>query len=119
MSLSLSVQKYGITATQFGMNVNLQYRHHSTEDPEILPEQVAESFVTAMFRTPRHVVLAARALLSTEISTDPMVRRWLRERLRKIASVTVRPTVKGRKEIDRFHEYSVRLFGPITLFNAV
>jgi transcription elongation factor SPT6 len=85
---------------------------HTPANPEPDPETLAAEFMNSPenreFVDIESVLKACRYVLAREIAYDPHVRTSLRSTFYDHVEVSTFPTTKGRKEIDRLHEYFVR-----------
>ncbi|GIY83000.1 transcription elongation factor SPT6 [Caerostris extrusa] len=93
-------KKFGLTAEQFGENLQDNYQRHEVDQYPIEPNDVASDFA---FKTPEDCLKAAKFLVATQISREPAVRKCIRQTYFERAKLTVRPTKKGIKEIDENH----------------
>ncbi|GIX89466.1 transcription elongation factor SPT6 [Caerostris darwini] len=96
-------KKFGLTAEQFGENLQDNYQRHEVDQYPIEPKEVASDFVCKRFQTPEDCLKAAKFLVATQISREPAVRKCIRQTYFERAKLTVRPTKKGIKEIDENH----------------
>jgi transcription elongation factor SPT6 len=89
---------------------------HTPANPEPDPETLAAEFMNSPenreFVDIGSVLKACRYVLAREIAYDPHVRTSLRSTFYDHVEVSTFPTTKGRKEIDRLHEYFVRKIIP-------
>ena len=99
-------QKFGISAQQLGSNLAQNRKLYEAEDPDLSPIDLARQYVSHVFPDPESVLRAARMMLAEEIATEPKLRKFLRNFVRERTLITVRPTEKGRREIDEFHKYT-------------
>jgi transcriptional accessory protein Tex/SPT6 len=51
---------------------------------------------------------AGRKLLVQEFGMDPLLRQWVRERIKRHAVISCIPTQKGKTKIDDMHMFYVR-----------
>jgi len=82
-------------------------------------EIVAEAAHIPNMRTTRNKINAAKELLALEIGFEPQVRKAFRTLFWQRATVSVRPTPKGRTEIGALHPYSAFRYisdKPVTKF---
>ena len=87
----------GLNGKQIGENLEGRFMKNLPDNYEREPADVAEQFVTeVMFDTPAKVIEEARMCLATEISHDPMVREAVRKLYLERATISVRPTAKGK-----------------------
>ncbi|XP_064461195.1 transcription elongation factor SPT6-like [Ornithodoros turicata] len=96
-------RKFGLTPEQFGENLRDNYQRHEVDQFPVAPLEAAADFVSKRFTTPEEALKAARYMVATQISRDPVVRRCMRETFFERAKVCVSPTKKGLKEIDENH----------------
>ncbi|KAI5807109.1 SH2 domain-containing protein [Geopyxis carbonaria] len=100
------VRAFGITAEHFSTNALLNKKREFPEDPEELPQVLAEQHVDPPeFLTGPSVLSAAKAMLAEEIYTNPMMRLAMRQKWFTTALIHVDVTEKGVKQIDEQHQY--------------
>ncbi|WEJ95053.1 Transcription elongation factor spt6 [Yamadazyma tenuis] len=106
-----AVEAYGITAKQFGENVQDQsakkwevpYRIHATDDPYESPEDIIERICEdddVLFKDPKNAQGAVRKYYSESIFHNPRIRHEVRSTFKSFASVSVAVTEKGKASID-------------------
>jgi transcription elongation factor SPT6 len=95
--------KFGLTAEQFGENLRDNYARHDVEQSPEDPLTTAEQFVCPRFGKAETVVAAAKYMIARQIAADPLTRKCLRQTYFERAKIHVRPTKKGKKEIDENH----------------
>lgn len=92
--------RFGLSATQIGENLRNRYQEHVPVQQDIEPKDLADKFKTAtgMFSKDADKVLdAAIQCLAMEIAADPNVRDFVREEYMRRATLTIRPTEKGKR----------------------
>jgi transcription elongation factor SPT6 len=95
------VEGFGITPEQYTERlVCWGSLDDSTVSSEFLPEVLAESFLSPAFPTPQSVIDFAVRYFALMISRQPEFRNHVRLMFRQTASVTVKPTKKGRDTIS-------------------
>lgn len=111
-----AVAAYGITASQFGENVQDQsakrfevpYRIHTTDDPFELPEDIIDRICEdddVLFKDPKNAHNAVRRFLAESIFHNPRIRHEVRSTFKNFASVSVSVTEKGKAAIDTHSPY--------------
>ncbi|KAH7639804.1 transcription elongation factor spt6-like protein [Dermatophagoides farinae] len=95
--------KFGLKPEQFGENISCNYRKHKIEQYENYPLEMAQKYVSKCFNTAENVLHAATFMVGKQLSCDPLVRKTVRQMFYERATVTVKPTKKGQKEIDESH----------------
>lgn len=111
------VAAFGITATQFGENVQDQsskgfmvpYRIHATDDRVELPEDLLEKLCEddeVLYKDVQTAQTAIRRTFSEEIFHDPRIRAEVRSTFKKFATVRVVLTDKGRSGIDNHSPFA-------------
>lgn len=111
------VEAYGITAKQFGENVqdqssqgfNVTYRIHATDDSQESPDFVIDKLVDdeeALFRDQKTAKDAIRRTFAEEIFHNPKIRHEVRSTFASFASISVAITEKGRNTIDNYSPYA-------------
>lgn len=96
------VSKFGLTAEQFGENLQNDYQRNAVNQVSERPIEEASKIATATF-TKEKVLEAAIFMLSRQVSCDLLVRQTVRRYYFENAVINVRPTVAGMKEIDENH----------------
>ena len=66
--------------------------------------EVATEYLCEKLKTSEDVVSAAVFMVATQLAREPLVRQTVREIFQERATVTVRPTSKGIKDIGEDHE---------------
>ncbi|KAI9768810.1 MAG: Transcription elongation factor spt6 [Geoglossum simile] len=102
------VRAFGITADQFGQNVLREGRRQYTEDPTVLPNEMADT--DALLDPPEHptgaqVLRAAKMMFAEEIAMNPRMRKALRGTFYVKGVVDCFRTERGLKKIDEQHPY--------------
>ncbi|KPM09770.1 transcription elongation factor SPT6-like protein [Sarcoptes scabiei] len=95
--------KYGLTPEQFGEHLSEGYHKHEIEQHPLNPLDAAQQIVSKRFDSCEKVLQAATFMVGKQISCDPLVRKIVRQIYYERALVNVRPTKKGRKQIDEAH----------------
>lgn len=112
-----AVKGFGITAKEFGENVQDQstknyevpYRIHTTDDPYESPEDMIGRLVEddeVLFKDPKNALSAIRKTYAEEIFHNPKIRHEVRQVFKNFCSVSVTLTEKGRKTIDNHSPYA-------------
>ena len=97
------VERFGLSAFQFGVNVSLEMKKNDVEDDELMPEKLAEEYECASYPDADSVLRGARNMLSRQLADEPQVRRHVRQQYRNEIKVETAPTARGKEEIDRNH----------------
>lgn len=111
------VKAYGITAKEFGENVQDQssknfdvpYRIHATDDPLESPDDLIEKFIEddeILFKDPKNALNAVRKTFSEEIFHNPKIRHEVRQTYNNYVSISVALTEKGRSSIENHSPYA-------------
>uniref|UniRef100_A0A914VLR4 Suppressor of Ty 6 homolog n=1 Tax=Plectus sambesii TaxID=2011161 RepID=A0A914VLR4_9BILA len=95
--------KFGLTPSQFAENLAENYSRHEVEQYPVDPQQTAQDYICRAFDSVEGVLEGVKYMVAKQLSREPMVRRVVREMYRTRAVVCVRPTKKGRAEIDENH----------------
>ncbi|OBA20167.1 transcription elongation factor Spt6 [Metschnikowia bicuspidata var. bicuspidata NRRL YB-4993] len=112
-----AIQAFGITAKEFGENVQDQstknyevpYRIHATDDPLESPEDMLGRLIEddeILFKDPKNGLNAVRKTYAEEIFHNPKIRHEVRQVYKNFASVSVTLTEKGRNLIDGHSVYA-------------
>lgn len=112
-----AVEAYGITAKEFGENVQDQstknyevpYRIHATDDPFESPDDMLGRLVEddeILFKDPANGLNAVRKIFSEELFHNPKIRHEVRQVYKNFASVSVTLTEKGKSSIDNHSAYA-------------
>ncbi|XP_023242655.1 transcription elongation factor SPT6-like [Centruroides sculpturatus] len=96
-------KKFGLTPEHFGENLRDNYQRHEVDQYPIGPLEVAGDFVSKRFPTAEDALRAARFVVATQISCDPVVRKCVRQTYFERAKINIKPTKKGIKEVDENH----------------
>merc|ERR1712110_219188 len=108
-NLSGMVPRFGLSAENFGENLKDGYQKVDVEGDPCEPLEAAQEYINEKFKEPKDVLTAAKFMVATQISRDPSIRKEVRDAFYDKATITVRPTKKGMKEIDENHNcYSMR-----------
>lgn len=100
------VRAFGITADAFAQNTSKIGRKNYTEDPDVRPDDMADTLVQEPeYRTGKEVLASARAMFVEEIATNPRIRRQLRKMFVEYMVFDAVRTDKGLKQIDAEHPY--------------
>ncbi|XP_067032168.1 transcription elongation factor SPT6-like [Acropora muricata] len=99
-------RKFGLTPDQFGENLRDNYQRHETQQHPMEPEDTAESYLSSTFSTVIEVLEAAQHMVAMQIARDPLVRQCVRQTFYERAKLKIKPTKKGKKEIDESHACS-------------
>ena len=103
-NLSGMVPRFGLSAENFGENLKDGYQKVDVDGDPSEPLEAAQEYVNKKFSKPEDVITAAKFMVATQISRDPTIRKEVREAFYERATITVKPTKKGMKEIDENHE---------------
>lgn len=112
-----AVKAFGISATEFGENVQDQssknyevpYRIHATDDPLESPQDMIERLIEddeVLFKDFKNALNAVRKTFAEEIFHNPKIRHEIRQVYKKFASISVTLTDKGRNNIDGLSPYA-------------
>ena len=102
--ISGMVKRFGLTPEQFGENLRDGYmKNEPDQDPGDVADVAAE-YLNAKFANVEDVVKAAVYMVARQIAREPLVRQTVREIFQDRATVTVRPTAQGIKEIGEDHD---------------
>ncbi|XP_049873145.1 transcription elongation factor SPT6 [Pectinophora gossypiella] len=96
------VKMFGLTPEQFAENVRDNYQRHEVEQPAVPPLEAAAPFAGAM-GSAQEVLRRAVYMCGVQLAREPQLRATLRDALRERASISVRPTARGVKDIDENH----------------
>lgn len=112
-----AVEAYGITAKQFGENVQDQssknfqasFRIHATDDPFESPNEIIEKLIDdeeVLFKDYKNAQGAVRKFYSESIFHNPKIRQEVRNTFKNFALISVAITEKGRSVIDNHSNYA-------------
>ncbi|XP_037068025.1 LOW QUALITY PROTEIN: transcription elongation factor SPT6-like, partial [Pollicipes pollicipes] len=96
-------RRFGLTPEQFSENLRDTYQRHEVEQHPVEPEEMAQDYMTGNLATAQDVLKAAKFMVASQISCEPLVRKCVREMFYSSARISVKPTKKGMKEIDESH----------------
>lgn len=111
------VKSYGISAKEFGENVQDQssknfevpYRIHATDDPLESPNDLIEKFIEddeILFKDPKSALNAVRKTFADEIFHNPKIRAEVRQTYKNYVTISVSLTEKGRSSIEYHSPYA-------------
>ena len=95
--------KFGLTPEQFGENLRDNYSRHEVEQCPTEPYELAQAYFCNRFPNTQSVLEAAKFIVAKQISSDPLVRKCVRQTFFDRAKVHAKPNKKGIKEIDENH----------------
>jgi transcription elongation factor SPT6 len=102
--LASLAKKFGLTPEQFGENLLADYQKHDIDQESLDPMTLAQDYVSEeRFNNCEQVLESARFMVATQLARDPNVKAYVRDLYMKRATICVRPTQKGFKEIDENH----------------
>ncbi|XP_046876108.1 transcription elongation factor SPT6 isoform X1 [Hypomesus transpacificus] len=96
-------KKFGLTPEQFGENLRDSYQRHETEQFPAEPGELAKDYVCSQFSTPEAVLEGTRYMVAMQIAREPLVRHVLRQTFQERAKINIKPTKKGKKDVDEAH----------------
>uniref|UniRef100_A0AAR2LXK0 Transcription elongation factor spt6 n=1 Tax=Pygocentrus nattereri TaxID=42514 RepID=A0AAR2LXK0_PYGNA len=96
-------KKFGLTPEQFGENLRDSYQRHETEQFPAEPLELAKDYVCSQFNTPEAVLEGTRYMVAMQIAREPLVRHVLRQTFQERAKINIKPTKKGKKDVDEAH----------------
>ncbi|XP_066551774.1 transcription elongation factor SPT6 isoform X1 [Amia ocellicauda] len=96
-------KKFGLTPEQFGENLRDSYQRHETEQFPAEPLELAKDYVCSQFATPEAVLEGTRYMVAMQIAREPLVRHVLRQTFQERAKINIKPTKKGKKDVDEAH----------------
>uniref|UniRef100_A0A8C2E8L9 Transcription elongation factor SPT6 n=2 Tax=Cyprinus carpio TaxID=7962 RepID=A0A8C2E8L9_CYPCA len=96
-------KKFGLTPEQFGENLRDSYQRHETEQFPAEPLELSKDYVCSQFNTPEAVLEGARYMVAMQIAREPLVRHVLRQTFQERAKINIKPTKKGKKDVDEAH----------------
>ncbi|XP_060803163.1 transcription elongation factor SPT6 [Amyelois transitella] len=96
------VKKFGLTPEQFAENVRDNYQRHEVEQQPVPPLEAAAEYMSKTGSC-EEVVRRAVYMCGVQLAHEPQLRASLRDALRERATLRVRPTPRGLKEIDENH----------------
>jgi transcription elongation factor SPT6 len=92
-----------LSAANFGENFKEEYLKNEVKSHPVKPLEAAKEFICPQFLEPADVLNAANYMIANQLASEPAVRKAAREKMYERATVTIRPTKKGFKEIDENH----------------
>ncbi|XP_043230112.1 transcription elongation factor SPT6-like isoform X3 [Amphibalanus amphitrite] len=96
-------RRFGLSPEQFAENLRDTYQRHEVEQLPSDPEEMAQQYITGNLATPQDVLKAAKFMVASQLSCEPLVRKCAREMFYSSARISCKPTKKGIKEIDESH----------------
>lgn len=102
-------KRFGLKPEEFAENLRDNYQRHDVEQEPAGPLDIAKEYVSTKFQAPEDVLKAAKFMVATQLSREPLVRRCMRDIFFEKAKIDVHPTKKGAKEVDENHPcYSMK-----------
>ena len=102
-------RSFGMSADQFGQNIDAYMHKFSTVDPALAPATMAQQNISHRHPASADVLKAARRILALEIAAQPSIRQNLRDLFQAYGVLSTERTEKGEKLIDSHHAlYGVR-----------
>ena len=102
--ISSFASRFGLTPEQFGENLRDGYARNEPEQDQSDVSEVATEFLNDRLKNVDDVVKAAVYMVATQIAREPLVRQTIREIFQERATISVKPTQKGIKDINEDHE---------------
>lgn len=100
---------FGLTPEQFGENLQGNYMKHETVQEGRDLDELAADYLSEKLKSKDDVTKAAVFMVATQLSREPSVRQTAREVFYERATINVKPTKKGMKEIGEDHDiYSMK-----------
>ena len=100
------VRAFGITPDQLAVNADKSGRRTYTDDPDLQPDDLADTLVRDPdYKTGEEVLTAARAMFVEEIAMSPRMRRHMRQIYYASLVFDVHRSEKGLKQIDEDHPF--------------
>lgn len=96
-------KKFGLTPEQFGENLRDSYQRHETEQFPAEPVELAKDYICSQFNSPEAVLEGTRYMVAMQIAREPLVRHVLRQTFQERAKINIKPTKKGKKDVDESH----------------
>ncbi|XP_046892038.1 transcription elongation factor SPT6-like [Hypomesus transpacificus] len=96
-------KKFGLTPEQFGENLRDSYQRHETEQFPAEPLELANDYICSQFSTAEAVLEGTRYMVAMQIAREPLVRHVLRQTFQERAKINIKPTKKGKKDVDEAH----------------
>jgi transcription elongation factor SPT6 len=79
---------------------------YEPQEPNELPDSIASQYISTRFKTEEDVLAVAQACAASQLAKDPAVYSTLKDLFLARATITVRPTTRGRKDIDDWHPFA-------------
>ncbi|CAL8352830.1 unnamed protein product [Lota lota] len=96
-------KKFGLTPEQFGENLRDSYQRHETEQFPAEPLELAKDYTCSQFSTAEAVLDGTRYMVAMQLAREPLVRHVLRQTFQERAKINIKPTKKGKKDVDEAH----------------
>ncbi|GJE87155.1 transcription elongation factor Spt6 [Phanerochaete sordida] len=101
-------QGFGIQAHEIVLNFVEGKNTRLVEEQDVEPLAYADQFVDpdpSKALPPEELLRRARMIIATELGKDPLLRQEMRDRFRREARVSVKPTERGISKLDEQHPY--------------
>jgi len=114
-------KSFGLTAEEFGENLQDNYLKNQLPDNSGDFEDVAREYMSEKLNTKEIIAKAAVVMVATQLSREPSIRGTVREAFHERSVVTIKPTKRGMKEIGEDHElYAMKYLNakPVRAFSG-
>lgn len=100
------VRAFGISADAFAQNALKEGRRQYTDDPTVLPDDMADSLLDPPeFSDSKKIMASAKMMFAEEIAMSPKMRKVMRQAYYMTGVVESFRTEKGLRKIDEQHPY--------------
>lgn len=105
-AITRMIAAFGLNCSQFAENMRFPGRHLCTTS-SLMPLSEAAKHVDAVFKTPEAVLRTAMTMAALQFSTDPFLKRIVRNQYKLNGVIKITPTSKGRDFIHESHPFYV------------
>lgn len=103
------VAAFGLTADQLAQSALRSGAPQPPEDPDVMPEDMADQLICEGFSTGVQVMSASRAMFAEELFTSPRMRKLVRQIFYQAGVFDCIRTQKGLRRIDEGHpDYKIK-----------
>lgn len=96
--------RFGLSAANFAENLRDGYQKVDVEQENLDPLEVAGQYVNDKYTDKAEILKLGKYLVAWQIAREPLVRQITRDAFFERATLNVRPTKKGLKDIDENHD---------------
>lgn len=119
------VNVFGLTTEEFAGNLQMMFMQYASnsharsvrllklsacryepKEPKDVPILMASEYLGRRYKTEEDVLEVAQTSVASQLARDPQVYALLKEKFLQRATLTVRPTPRGKKDIEDWHPFA-------------